>query len=381
MTNELPSRLADDELLTILPTLAGRENEATARLIAHLAELETRGLHVPAGYASLFTYCHERLGYSEDAAYNRKTAAQVARRYPAVIEKVAKGELGLTAIRLLAPVLTDANWEMVLAEAARKPIDEVRKLVARLAPQPYVPSTIRKLPLPGAASPHRGVDALAADDRPLQPTDSGAAKPTTPAIVGAAGGRFDRRPTVTPTAPDRYRAMITMVDATEKKLRRAQQLLKREIPGGDLDVIFDRALDLLLADLERRKHGRAARPKPMPESPTTDRRGSRSRHVPRSVRHEVVTRDDGQCTFVGPGGRRCTERAYVEYHHGPVPFAHGGPAMAGNIALLCSTHNRYEGRRIFGDHLPREVREARALYDASWSPDPSAVSKRSERVT
>jgi len=31
-------------------------------------------------------------------------------------------------------------------------------------------------------------------------------------------------------------------------------------PGGDLSVVFERALDLLVADLEKRKQGRTKRP-------------------------------------------------------------------------------------------------------------------------
>jgi hypothetical protein len=56
-----------------------------------LAEIETRALYVPSGYSSLFTDCHEGLGYTEDAAYNRKVAAQVARRFPVVVDMLADG--------------------------------------------------------------------------------------------------------------------------------------------------------------------------------------------------------------------------------------------------------------------------------------------------
>ena len=55
---------------------------------------------------------------------------------------------------------------------------------------------------------------------------------------------------------------------------------------------------------------------------------------------------------------------YLEYHHGPVPYAHDGPGTVDNVQLHCRAHNLYEGKRIFGAYLPREVREARVLYDA-----------------
>ena len=80
MSITIPIDLTDDELIRVLPGLAGDERVATARLIAHLAELERRKLYVGAGYASLYVYCRERLGLSEDAAHNRKVVAQVALR-------------------------------------------------------------------------------------------------------------------------------------------------------------------------------------------------------------------------------------------------------------------------------------------------------------
>ena len=173
---------------------------------------------------------------------------------------------------------------------------------------------------------------------------------------------------------------FTIGEETEKKLRRLQTLLKREIPSGDPAVLFDRGLDLLLAAVERRKQGKAerrhagreqtVRPRPVADAAdAADRRpnpGSRrgSRHIPARTRREVSLRDEERCAFMAPDGRRCTERAFLEFHHGPIPFGHGGPPTTGNISLHCRAHNAFEGKRVFGDYLPREVREARVLYDA-----------------
>ena len=84
----------------------------------------------------------------------------------------------------------------------------------------------------------------------------------------------------------------------------------------------------------------------------------------------VVRRDGGQCTFVAAKGRRCTERVYLDFHHAGTPFARGGGPGADNIALHCRAHNAHEGRRVFGDFLPRAIREARVLYDAMQFPVP-----------
>jgi len=83
--------LRDAELLDRLRSLASREREATAELVAHLAELEARGLHLAAGYTSMFAYCCDVLALSEHEAYNRIEVARAARRFPVVLELLAEG--------------------------------------------------------------------------------------------------------------------------------------------------------------------------------------------------------------------------------------------------------------------------------------------------
>jgi hypothetical protein len=349
----LPSHLSDHDLMTAVPTLVGREHEATAHLIAHLAEVDVRELHVPAGFSSLFMYCHEGLGFSEDAAYNRKTAAQVARRYPEIVDMLADGRLSLTAVRVLAPVLTDANHSEAFAAATGKSKREVEKVAALLEPKPDVPPSVRKLPAKAVAAVPERESAPFVSSGTVVPVGG---EPTRSGPTAAQAAASGRRPIVVPLAAERYRVQFT-IGETERKLRQLQELLKREIPNGDPALIFDRALTLLLEKVEGRKRGVTSKPK----AANAGRPGSR--HMPAGVRREVVRRDAGHCAFVGGDGRRCTERAYVEYHHTRVPFAHGGEAMVENIKLHCRTHNAYEGKRIFGPYLPPEVREARARND------------------
>jgi hypothetical protein len=64
------------------------------------------------------------------------------------------------------------------------------------------------------------------------------------------------------------------------------------------------------------------------------------------VKRAVWVRDLGRCAFVGTDGRRCNERAFVEFHH-VRPYAAGGEATAENIQLRCRRHNGYEARVYF----------------------------------
>ena len=139
--------LSDSDLLVRIEALAGTERETTAELVAHLAALELRpSLYAALGYGTLFDYCTQALRLSEDAACTRTRAARTCRRFPIVLDLLSSGAVSLTTIRLLQPHLTAANHEAVLARATHKSCDEIKALVAELAPQPDVPSSVRKLP-------------------------------------------------------------------------------------------------------------------------------------------------------------------------------------------------------------------------------------------
>jgi hypothetical protein len=143
---------------------------------------------------------------------------------------------------------------------------------------------------------------------------------------------------------------VTLTRETHEKLRRAQSLSRHSLPRGDVEVILNRALTLLIGDLERRRFARAASPQP-----SRRERSPSGRHIPAAVRRAVWQRDEGRCAFVGRNGR-CREAAFLEFHH-VAPFAAGGAATADNIQLRCRAHNQYEARLFFGDTLVRERSE------------------------
>jgi len=275
--------------------LAARERRATAQLIAALVELDTRRLYLGEGCSSLFTYCTQILHLSEHAAYGRIEAARAVRRFPLILELLADGSVTLTVVGLLAPHLTPENYRDALAAARHKSKRDVAHLVAGLRPRPVVPSSVRKLP---AAKPTEVPGAQPALD--VLHDDPGTSLPacTTPP---------PKRPDVmTPLAPGRYKVQFTASRETYEKLRRAQDLLRHTIPDGDLAAIVDRALTLLVSDLERTKLAATARPRAARLAKPGPRR------IPAVVKREVWARDGGQCAFVGTNGR-CTDAAAARY--------------------------------------------------------------------
>jgi hypothetical protein len=133
-----------------------------------------------------------------------------------------------------------------------------------------------------------------------------------------------------------------------------QDLLRHSMPNGDLAAIFDRALTLLLDDLERAKLAATSRPR-------ASRGTAGSRHIPSAVKRAVWVRDGGRCAFVGTQGR-CAETGMLEYHH-VLPYAEGGRADIEGIELRCRAHNQYEAALWFGSGQPWLVREPNVAWD------------------
>jgi len=325
-------RLSDDELVAKVRDLAARERVATSALVAHLAELDTRDIHLRQGYGSLFAYCRDALSLSEHEAYNRIEVARAARRFPVILEMLAEGTVSLTSVRLLAQHLTPENHQSALASVRGKRKIDVEEIVARLAPRPDIAASVRRLPTARDAHHTPSLDAAS-----VAPSLSVAANPEATVAAPVPATRSAR---VVPLAEDRYKLQMTITSDTLRKLRLAKDMLRHVLPTGDDAAILDRALTALLTELARQKLGATERLQPARQSSPT------SRHIPAAVRRTVWIRDRGSCAFTGPNGRRCGERAFVEFHH-VRPFAIGGEATVSNIELRCGRHNRYEAKVFF----------------------------------
>jgi HNH endonuclease len=383
MKDKHPSQLTDAELVAEVGRIATSERRTTAVLVAHLAEMEARRLHLRAGFNSLFVYCVELLRLSEGGAYNRIEAARLAQRFPAVLDLLAQGSLNLGTLRLLGPHLTPENQDRLFAAASGQSKRDVQRILAAMFPRPDVAASIRKLPTRSedVSASHEAAVSIPTDqlmiarsDRmPTTEPESGGPEQTVlvPRALPESGGREQavhvpglvpdsvsifrseprgpRQPVLLPLSADRYQFRFTGSTATHDKFRRAQDLLRHAVPDGEPGEIFDRALTALLKELERRKFAASDRPRADQGSDSGSEASADagSRHIPGAVRRAVTTRDRGRCAFVADGGRRCGATALLEFHH-VVPHARGGPPTEGNIQLRCRAHNGFEAELDFG---------------------------------
>jgi len=145
-------------------------------------------------------------------------------------------------------------------------------------------------------------------------------------------------------APARYKVQFTAGAELHDKIARAQALLRHQVPDGDLAAVFDRAMTLLVRELERARFGATSSPRKTASE--TDPTPS-SRRIPDPIRRAVWTRDGGQCTFRDRQGQRCPARERLEFHH-VVPFAQGGDHSESNVTLRCAGHNALQAEFDYG---------------------------------
>jgi 5-methylcytosine-specific restriction endonuclease McrA len=396
------AHLSDGELLANTRSLVGRSNQVFAALLAHLAEVEARGLHRTRACASLYTYCIYELRFSEDGAARRAGAAKLVKRFPLLLEAIANGELHLTGLLMLGPHLTAENVLDVPARAKFRTKKELTKLVRELHPLPLVPDSIE--PLGVVSLPARrptweqyvtslapAVRELSAGERPrdwandsseaMQSLDApdalqtagapdalqcvhapdastsaaqSASVPPAPARVESPRSELPR------LAPQQYQIQFSTTEEHVQLVERAKALLARSAPGKSLGELHLQAMKLLVQALEKQKFAVTDRPRGKNSAPAAEARPQpprRGRRVPAAIRRAVFERDGGRCTYVDERGERCRETHGLQLHH-PHPFGKLGAHTTTNLTLHCPAHNALAAEHDFGAEHMASQRQA-----------------------
>jgi 5-methylcytosine-specific restriction endonuclease McrA len=309
------ARHSDEDLLMGVSNLVGSHRTITAELVAHLAEIEERRLHLVAGYSSMFDFCQRKLGMGEGEAFRRILAARLGRRFPVIFGLIATGRVNLSTLELLREWLTDENHEELLEVVACRSKREVQAILAARFPR---------------------------SDRP---------------------SRLERTGTVEPLSATRFRVEFTAGAELVRKLERCLDLMSHVNPKRELAVVVERAVDLLLVELERTRVARVEHPRTKRRSGTATAQESNHERISAAVRREVYERDGRQCTYVAEDGRRCHARAFLELDH-VVPRALGGSSEPENVRVRCRAHNQLWAEQVFGRKHVDERRRFRQKKSA-----------------
>jgi hypothetical protein len=309
------------ELLAGLSQLVRRGNELTAEVLAHLAELEERRLHLQLGFPSLFAYCVESLGLSEGAAGRRVAAARVCRRFREAFELVARGDLHLSALCGLAPHLSPQNASELFAACCRKTRRQVDELVAARFPKADVREQIRRLPVSGRALAtvnDPGIPALGdtSEGAVAQANVAGqghqAAATETAKIAGncrfeaATGPAVDRTPPrarhreIEVLSADRFGVHFTADAGLRDLIERARALASHRLPKNDLPSLMWLVLEGFVKHEEARRFAVGRTHFVLPDSLRDTRGGEGGR--PRRPKADSKQADASSPRATPPGG-------------------------------------------------------------------------------
>jgi hypothetical protein len=280
------------------------------------------------------------------AALHRIHVARTAWRFPVVLAALTQGRLHVAAVRLLASKLTRVNADELVDAAGEKTLSQVAQLLRERFPKPEAPALLLEAqPGPEQPSSEAITRALSELERPLRGVDP-------PALVVPPRSSEPERPsrgvdptptkTIVPPLPPRFPLHANLTRETHEKLRYARELLGHQVPSGDMAEVIDRALDTLIARLEKQKFAATDSPR----KPKT-RNASEGRHIPAEVKRAVAERDGRRCTFIAESGKRCESRWRLEYDH-VLEVARGGRSTVENLRLRCRAHNQFAAEETFG---------------------------------
>lgn len=340
------SKMQSQDLVVRFRAAAGREREVLGEFLLLLGEIDERRLYADEGYPALYQYVMA-LGYTEAETFTRIVVARLLRRMPHLYESLVAGRLSLTALRILAPHLSDDNASELVAKAEGQCVREVEKVVAgmgrpkRLA-KAATPLALEETPSPGT-------------DRPAPTIKHDKVRHVTAEIVEI---RFSAK------------------DELRDKLDRAKAVARTKGVKGTLDDVLSHVLDDYLDrhDAKRKATRRVAKlaggpraastgaaPRPSATVAAVRTTNARSRYVPKAIEARVTARSGYKCSHVDASGRRCSATIGLQLDH-IVPFARGGSSTdPDNLRYLCGAHIRLAADRAFGAaYIANRIAERRA---------------------
>ena len=290
--------------------LLRRERASVVDVLLALAEFDRLALYRQLGFASLFDFLHKELGLSRGMAHYRLVATRLVEQFPEVVEPLRDGRLCMSSVIELAKVITEVNRADVLPKFFDKSRQEAKQVAAEVRPAEVVP--VRTVVTSGRASSTVELELIGVSPGTAQ---AQVERPVAPAP----------RTVVEPLTRQETRIHITVSPAFLALLKKAKAGQGHVQPGATDEQVLTAALELLVAQQEKRKAS-----------------------VPAKVKREVRVRDGGKCQWPLASGGICGSTLRLEIDH-VIPRGRGGPSTVENCRLACRTHNLEAARQVYGD--------------------------------
>lgn len=257
---------------------------AESALLEILQAMDDSGGYRWLGCKSLFEYATRELKLSESVSYTMIAVARKGNEIPELISHLKERKITLTAARMITPVLNFENHAAMLQAAAVLPKRQLEKLIAKIDPKLAVPER------------------------------------------------------VTYATEDRLELRMGISEELSAQLDRACELLSSKLQKkATYEETLEAMLELYLSKEDPLR--KAARAASKPPSNVTQENPASTREIPAAIKHQVILRDNNQCTQRLHDGTRCPERKWLDIHH-IVPLSQGGLTAIDNLTTVCRGHHR-----------------------------------------
>jgi len=295
------------ELVANFKAVSQQSKKLEVDLLLFMIEVKRRQLHGLYGYYNLARFCVAEIGISEDAAWKRSAAINTFYNYPQFFELLKEGKTYVSQIAMVAAKITEANSDQILDFIPGKSKNELKFFLSRI----------------------------------------------------------DLDGNIKPKEEETISVKIDCPRATYEKLQRTRGLMQQKMRFPRNEDVLDRSLDAYLdkhdpmRKAERAEH-RKNNFRNKSEAACPGASGyKKSLNVSSSDKHSIFLRDQGQCTYVSPFGKRCEEKSVLQIDH-IIMKCRGGSNGPNNLRLLCSTHNRFVaiekiGKKYIEPHMARSV--------------------------
>ncbi|MBD3222484.1 hypothetical protein GF314_14710 [bacterium] len=358
-------------------------NQAEHNAVLWFADIDRRRLYRDLGFASMWQYATEGLGFSRTRAKDFLRLARRLDALPGVRRSIASGELGYTKAREIVKVAdptTEQTWLEAAQGSSRRELEEKVTRVRRKTRRRPAPGQAELLPPPRASRLEEELAAVAPVRRGVEMTAEQAARhdalwrelgasPNADDVLEALAALLEARRAVAARCDDRVPRGTPAAEgdggAADEHAggaaHPAAKVPRGTRPGAEEAAARATAVPPIQVHVHRCPECGAAEVDGVPLDRADRARtecdaaiavpGERNRSlIPRRVRREVLARDRHRCQAPG-----CEHTRFLEIHH-RTPRSRGGTNRPENLITLCSACHRLWHERGF-----------RAGTDPDWS--------------
>lgn len=269
------------------------------------------------------------IGLTPSKYWKRLSASRVINQYPRALKLFEAGEIDVCHLCLIAGRITDANSEVLLNGVRGKTKREAESFVSRvlntgelLDREGFVEISIRLTET-----------QIAELDRAREVLSHSGKMPSTADLVRTAiADLLEKRDPM-------------------KKAERAECRKKRKVQAMNEVAAVDQSPEVCVGENEAQAFHATPDLADTNSARQTNQNHSRQ-PIPARSKHQVFSRDQGQCTFINPDGSRCPSRNNLEIDHKQM-VCRGGANELENLQLRCRYHNRLCAELELGRALPK----------------------------